>query len=130
MADIVQNIPAYPATALQTITAATGTAATLTLAAPAAGLFHYITLLEIMQYYTAANAALAAPIVVTSTNITGAPAWSQDGQLGVVGKAFYSTYNYGHPGIKCTTAATATTIVAPLLVGVIWRISAAFYVAP
>jgi hypothetical protein len=115
---------------LQTITAATGTAATLTLAAPATGLFHYITYLEIMQYYTAANAALAAPIVVTSTNITGAPAWSMDGQLGVIGKAFYQQYPYGHPGIRATAAATATTIVAPLLVGVIWRISAAFYVAP
>jgi hypothetical protein len=122
------SIPVYPATSLQTITAATGTAATLTIAAPGAGLFNYITFLEIMQYYTAANAALAAPIVVTSTNITGAPAWSMDGQVGVIGKAFYNSYSYGFPGIKSTTAATATTIVAPLLVGVIWRITAAFYV--
>jgi hypothetical protein len=124
------TLPTYPATSLQTITAATGTAATLTIAAPGAGLFNYITYLEIMEYYTAANAALAAPIVVTSTNLTGAAAWSQDGQAGVIGKAFYNTYPYGFPGIKSTAAATATTIVAPLLVGVIWRVTAAFYVAP
>jgi hypothetical protein len=126
----VPSLPTYPATSLQTITAATGTAATLTLAAPGAGLFHYITFLEIDEFFTAANVALATPTVITSTNLTGTPAWSVDGQTGVIGKLNPYIYPYGFPGIKSTTAATATTIVAPLLVGVIWRITAAFYVAP
>jgi hypothetical protein len=130
MANIVSNVPLYPSTALQTITATSGTAATLTLAAPATGLFNYITFLEIVEWFTAANVALTTPTVITSTNITGSPAWSVDGQTGVVGKGNYYVYNYGHPGIKSTANATATTIVAPAVTGIIWRITAGFYVAP
>lgn len=126
----VNNIPTYPSTALQTATGASGAGVTLTVAAPGTGLFNYITFLEIVEFYTATNAALLTPTVITSTNLTGSPAWSVDGQLGVVGREFSYVYPYGHPGIKSTTAATGTTFVAPVVTGIIWRITAGFYVAP
>ena len=131
MADIVTNVPLYPSTALQTVTAAVSTAATLTIAAPAAGLFNYITWIEARAYCSVAIAAgNAAPILVTTTNITGSPVIQLPQKIMAVGEDVVSQLVLGHPGVKSTANATATTIVAPLVTNIIWRLTAAFYVAP
>ena len=58
-----------------TATAAANTAATATLPNPGAGMFHYITHINIVRNATAALAGTAT-IIHTSTNLPGNPAWS------------------------------------------------------
>lgn len=111
-----------------TTTAATGVAATLTLPAAAAGLFHYITLIEIQLYATAARTGGATPVLVTTTNLPGSPAWDFD-TAQAIGNTIRQTTQPTTP-IKSSVAATATTIVAPIAVTGIWRITAYYYTAP
>ena len=59
-----------------TITAAVSMAATLTLTAPGAGLRHYITGLRIEHHTAALLTAGTTPVVVTTTNLPGALAFS------------------------------------------------------
>lgn len=110
-----------------TAVGAAGAAVTLTLPAPAAGLFHYITSLTIQRYASAALTGAAAPIVVTSTNLPGAAAWSFD-TAGAIGVSQVQQVSMTAP-LKSSAAATATTIAAPIATGVIWRISATYYTA-
>ncbi len=110
-----------------TVTAATGVAATLTLPAPAAGLFHYISLIEIELYATAARTGGATPVLVTTTNLPGSPVWDFDtGQA--IGTTIRKTLEPSTP-IKSSVAATATTIVAPIATTGIWRINAYYFTA-
>ena len=112
-----------------TITAAVSTAATLTLTAPGAGLRHYITGLRIERHAAALLTAGATPVVITTTNLPGALAFS----IPVEAAAQGSVYEKVLDPVRAIMAAaqnTATTIVAPLTTYVIWRISATFYVAP
>ena len=113
-----------------TVTAAISTAATLTLTAPGAGLFIYLTHLEITMFAGAALTAAATPVLVTTTNLTGSPVFSMNAAAMAQGTVEERIYPFGWPGIKATAAATAVTIVAPLTTSVIWRITAFYYVAP
>jgi hypothetical protein len=111
-----------------TATAAISTGITLTLAAPAAGLFHYISLIQMSLFAGAALTPAAAPVLVTTTNLNGNPTydWNNAGAQGTI------TYREVSPAIpiKSAVAATATTIVAPVLTGGIWRLTAYYFVAP
>jgi len=110
-----------------TVTVATGVAATLTLPAPGAGLFHYISLIEIELYATAARTGGATPVLVTTTNLPGSPVWDFDtGQA--IGTTIRKTIQPATP-IKSSVAATATTIVAPIATTGIWRITAYYFTA-
>jgi hypothetical protein len=115
-----------PATTTVTVTAAINIAATLTLPAAGAGLFHYITGLVIQRYAGAALTGAATPVLVTSTNITGSPVWSID-TAGAIGTSFIHRENYAGNPLKSTAANTATTIVAPVYTSAIWRITATYY---
>ena len=69
------------------------------------------------------------PVVITTTNLPGALAFS----IPVEAAAQGSVYEKVLDPVRAIMAAaqnTATTIVAPLITNVIWRISATFYVAP
>ena len=110
-----------------TATGASGAAVTATLPAAAAGLFHYITSLEIQRYAAAALTAAAAPIVVTTTNVPGSLAWSFD-TAGALGVSQVQQFAFVQP-LKASTAATATTFVAPIATGVIWRMNVTYYTA-
>lgn len=129
-ASVVQDSPQDPraATLAVTATAAISTAVTLTLPAPAAGLFHYITRINIVKYAGAAVAGAAAPTVVTSTNLPGSVAWSTPTAL-AIGTQYETDVEPKSP-IKSSAAATATTIVAPLTTSIIWRITVYYYTAP
>lgn len=116
-----------PATTWVNATAATGSAVTATLAAAGAGLFHYITAIEIQLYATSARTGGATPLVVTTTNLTGSPAWTFS-TAQAIGATETLAQIFGSP-LKTTTANTATTIVAPAATTGLWRINVAYFTA-
>jgi len=117
-----------PSTTVITGTAAISTGVTLTLVAPPAGLFHYISGIDISCFAGAALTPAATPVLVTSTNLNGNPTFDfqNAGAQGTISRVQV------YPGIpiKSSVAATATTIVAPVLTGCIWRLTAYFFVGP
>lgn len=110
-------------------TGAAAAAVTLTIPAPAAGLFNYITSIDITRNATAALAGTAT-LVVTTTNLPGTLAWSVGNAMAAGGTQIDVNKDYTQP-IKSTAAATATTIVAPVPgAAVLWRLNANYYVGP
>lgn len=108
-------------------TGAAAAAVTLTLPA-VAGQFHYIDVIEITLYSTAARTGAATPITVTSTNLPGAPTW-----LFATAGAIGTTLPYAISAscaIKSSAANTATTIVCPAVTGGIWNVKAIYSTAP
>lgn len=110
-----------------TATAATGVAVTATLPAVAAQ-FHYISFIEVVKYFTAANAASATPLVVTTTNIPGSLAFTLGQPLGTIGTTDRMIHAPNSP-IHSSTVNTATTIVCPATTGIIWRINVYYFTA-
>ena len=108
-----------------TVTAATGTAATLTLPAVAAQ-FHYITSLDIVLYSTAARTGTATPILVTTTNVPGSLAYTFESAGAIGTNTPIQGFNLTIP-LKSSVLNTATTIVAPIVTGGIWRITATYF---
>lgn len=114
-----------------TISAANATV-TLTIAAAGAGLFHYITSVEIINVNPTATAIAGSAVTLayTTTNIPGAPAWTAGNALAAGAEKVVERIVYPG-GIKTTTANTATTFVAPAIgTGGLCRILVTYYIAP
>lgn len=127
-ADSIITALSVPATAISA-TAAANTGFTLTIPAPGAGLFNYLTGVEITRNATAALAG-SATLVITTTNLPGSLAWSV-GNAMVAGGTQKDVETMFTQPIKSTTAATATTIVVPAAgLAVLARATAYYYVAP
>lgn len=127
-ADYLVNTASIPVVAVSA-TAAANTGLTLTIPAPAAGLFNYVTGVEITRNATAALAGTAT-LVITTTNLPGSLAWSVGNAMAAGGTQKDVETMYTQP-VKSTTAATATTIVMPVPgVAVLWRATAYYYVGP
>lgn len=114
---------------LGTNTGAAGAAVTLTLAAPGAGLRHYLTYLSINRFAAAVLTAAATPVIVTTTNLPGSLAFSIPAEAAAQGTLDRWREDFAYP-IAASAQNTATTIVCPVTTGVIWRVTAGFYVAP
>jgi hypothetical protein len=128
IADFLINTATIPVLA-GTVTAAANTAATLTLAAPGAGLRHYITGLEITRNATAALAGTAT-LVITTTNLPGPLAWSVGNAMVAGGTQIDVQRDFSQP-LQSSAQNTATTIVCPAAgAAVLWRINAYYYLAP
>jgi hypothetical protein len=112
-------------TLLVTSTAAVGVAVTATLPA-VVGLRHYIDRIDIVRSATAALTAGATPVLVTTTNIPGNPAFTFGSDSGGVGVDKIQSIDFGATGMAATSAGTATTVIAPIYTGVIWRINVAY----
>lgn len=112
---------------VQSATAATGTGVTVTLPA-VAGQFHYISFIEIVKYFTVANAASATPLVVTTTNLPGSLAFTFGQPLGTIGTTDRMIHDPNSP-IHSSTVNTATTIVCPATTGIIWRVNVYYFAA-
>jgi len=112
-----------------TNTGVAGAAVTLTLAAPGAGLRHYLTRLAIERHAAAALTAGATPTLITTTNLPGSLAFSIPVEAAAAGSVYEKTIDPARP-IMSSAQNTATTIVAGAVTSVIWRITALFYVAP
>ena len=113
------------ATLSVTATAAVSTAVTLTLPAMA-GLRHYIDRISVVRSATAALAASATPVVVTTTNIPGSPALTFGSDAAGIGIDKELVLDFGGAGMATSAANTATTVVCPLYTGVIWRVNASY----
>ena len=113
------------ATLMVTVTAAVGVAATATLPA-VAGLRHYIDRISVVRSATAALTAAATPVLVTTTNIPGTPALTLGSDVGGIGVDKLFDFDFGSSGIAVTAINTATTVVCPAYVGVIWRVNVAY----
>jgi len=113
------------ATLAVTATGAASAAVTATLPA-VAGLRHYIDRVSVLRSATAALTAAATPVVVTTTNIPGTPAMTFGSDAGGIGLDKEVVLDFGGAGMATSAINTATTIVAPVYTGVIWRINA-FY---
>lgn len=113
-----------PATLGVSTTGVSGAAVTLTLPA-AAGVFHYITHLEIVAYTSLARLGVAAPVLVTSTNISGGPVWDFS-TAAAIGTADKLAFDFARP-VKSAVVNTATTIVCPATTSIVWRVTAFYY---
>jgi hypothetical protein len=112
-----------------TNTGVAGAAVTLTLAAPGAGLRHYLTRLAIERHAVAALTAGATPTLITTTNLPGSLAFSIPVEAAAAGSVYEKFTDPSRP-IMSSAQNTPTTIVAGAVTSVIWRITALFYVAP
>ena len=117
-----------PTTTIGTATGVAAAAVTLTIAAAGAGLYHYITRLVIERHTSALLTAAATPIIVTTTNLSGSLAFSIPADAAPQGQVYREVIEMGEHALKSTATNTATTIVAPITTGVIWRITAYYYV--
>lgn len=116
-----------PSTLWVTATAAANTAATATLPAAGAGMFHYITSINITRNATAALAGTAT-IIHTTTNLPGSPAWSVGNNMIAGGTQTDVDFQPASP-LKSSVANTATTIVAAAGgAAVLNRVNVSYYV--
>lgn len=117
----------YPTTLWVTATAAANTAVTATLPAAGAGLFHYITHIDITRNATAALAGTAT-LIHTTTNLPGTPAWSVGNAMVAGGTEKDVWIDFAQP-LKSTTANTATTVVAAAAgAAVLGRVNVGYFV--
>lgn len=107
-----------------TATGAAGAAVTLTIPAVASN-FHYISSLEIVAYTALARVGVAAPVLVTSTNLPGNPVWDFS-TAAAIGTLERLNFNFSSP-IHSSVLNTNTTIVCPATLSVVWRINVFYY---
>lgn len=113
------------ATLMVTATAVVSTGVTLTLPA-VVGLRHYLDRISVLRSATSALTASAAPVVVTTTNIPGAPALTFGSDAAGIGIDKELVLDFGGAGMAASAVNTATTVVCPLYTGVIWRVNVAY----
>lgn len=122
------NAVALPTSTLAvTATAAVNTAATASLPAAGAGLFHYITSIQVMKLYSVVGVAAGAGVIITSTNLPGTPAWTTEQVAGPAGTVARVVDLSPTAPIRSSVANTITTIAAPAQLQSIWRINVTYY---
>jgi hypothetical protein len=87
---------------------------------------HYIDRVSVVRSATAALTASATPVVVTTTNLPGTPALTFGSDAGGIGVDREQIFEFGGAGIATSAVNTATTIVAPVWTGVIWRVNVSY----
>ena len=85
--------------------------------------------LRIERHAAETLVAGTTPVVVTTTNLPGALAFSIPVEAAAQGSVYEKVLDPVR-AIMTSAQNTATTITAPLTTSVIWRLSATFYVAP
>jgi hypothetical protein len=103
-----------------TATGVSGAGVTLTLPA-VVDQFHYVTFIELVAYTTANRSGNSTPIVVTTTNLPGNPAFTF-ATAASVGTTDTKTYVHTLP-LRSVVSNTATTIVCPATAAIIWRVN-------
>jgi hypothetical protein len=108
------------------VSAVGAVSAAVTASLPAVpGLRHYIDSITIVRSATAALTASATPVTVTTTNVPSALAFTfgaDAGGIGVDKIIQHQSFN-----LACSTIGVATTFVAPVYTGVIWRINITYH---
>ena len=112
-----------------TATGAAAAAVTLTLPAPGLGLRQYVTYLSVNRFASVLLTAAATPVLVTTTNFSGALVLSLPADAAAAGSLYPWREDFAFPAMAAAQN-TAMTIVCPATTGVIWRATAGYYVAP
>jgi hypothetical protein len=112
-------------THLVTATGAAAAAVTLTLPAPGVGLRQKLTYLSINRFAAAVLTAAATPVLVTTTNLPGAPVFSLPADAAAQGTLFPWREDFSYP-LEAAAQNTAITVVCPVTTGVIWRVTAGY----
>jgi len=123
-------LPTVAALVVSAISAA-NTTVTATLPATGAGLFHYLTSIEITRLNPTitAIAAAATNLAFTSTNLNGL-AWNCGNLLAAAAQDRVAALTFPYP-LKSAVANTASTIVAPAIgTGGLVRIQVTYYTGP
>lgn len=123
--DFTQIVERIPATSGLTVTAAAGSAATLTIPAPGVGLFQYVDWIRIQHFAAALLTAGAVPTIVTTTNIPGTPSFNFRADATPQGTLSEVVVSNGMP-IRGITTNTAITIVCPATTNVLWKVCASW----
>lgn len=118
-----------PSTLCVSQTASISQAVTATLPVAGAGLFHYITAIEITSYAGATIATAAGAVTITTTNLPGNPVFNHQ-RLHTAGQSFKSGLALAGSPLRSAVANTTTTVVCPVLTGCIWRVNVTYYTAP
>lgn len=108
-----------------TATAVADAAVTCTLPAPGANLRQHISRIEISRFGCAAGPGGGAPIIVTTTNLVGTPAFDFE-SVWALGSLTREILEQDHV-IRASAANTAVTVVAPATAGALWRITVFYY---
>lgn len=116
-------------TSVVTAVGAAAAAVTLTLPAPGAGLRQNLTYLSINRFASVLLTAAAAPVTVTTTNLPGTLAFSFPAEAALLGSLDRWREDFAYP-IAASAQNTAVTIVCPATTGVLWRVTAGYFVAP
>lgn len=116
-------------TSIITAVGASGAAVTCTLPAPGAGLRQYVTYLSINRFAAAVLTAAAAPVTVTTTNLPGTLAFSFAADAAALGTIDRWREDFAY-AIAASAQNTAVTVVCPITTGVIWRVTAGYFIAP
>jgi hypothetical protein len=128
-APVDQSLSGAITTTVATTVGTAAAATTLTIGAAGAGLRHYLTYLSINRYAAAVLTAAATPVTVTTSNLPGALAYSFEADAAALGTMIRFREDFAQP-LAASAANTATTIICPATPGVIWRVTAGYYVAP
>lgn len=113
---------------LVTSVGAAAAAVTLTLPAPGAGLRQYLTYLSINRYAAAVLTASATPVSVTTTNLPGSLAFTFEADAAALGTMIRWREDFAFP-LAASAQNAAVTVVCPAVTGVIWRVTAGYYLA-
>lgn len=116
-------------TNIVTVTAVSGAIATLSLPAPGVGLRQYITYISINRFAAAVLVPAATPVLVTTTNLPGTLVFSFPAEAAAQGTMDRLREDFAYP-VAASAQNTAVTVVGTATAGVIWRITAAYYIAP
>jgi hypothetical protein len=120
------SVASRPADMCVSATAGVAFGVTATLPAPGAGLFHYITQIDITKYASAALTPSATPSVVSTTNLPG-PLGYTFATAQASGTTIDRTQSFAAAPLRSVAANTATTIVAQATTTVIWRLTVHYY---
>lgn len=116
-----------PPSQYSTITTATNGIGTLTLPAPGAGLFHYITKVVYQRFQITANTPAATLLLTGGTNHT--MQWYLPNDNAALGTAqVVVDFTPGTP-VKVNAANTATTFVSPAVTSAQYKIMVTYYIA-
>jgi hypothetical protein len=123
---LLRNLDAItPSTLFATATGAAGAAVTCTLPA-VPGMRHYLSNAVITRSAAAALTPLATPVLVTTTNLTGAPVITFGSSADAQGVDAVRSISFGDAGFAATGIGVATTFVCPGTPNVIWRVNVSY----
>jgi hypothetical protein len=116
-----------PSPLLVNVRTAVNAGGTVTLPAAGAGVFHYITAIQIRKLYNVVGVAAGAGVNITTTNLPGGLQFLTEQNASPAGTVALVVDLELNSPIKSSVANTATTVVAPAQLQTIWDMNVWYY---